>query len=241
MEHIVLVHYREVQPESEHHSASTLFDRERKFSIREISPRWGYATKPTKVLIIGTFTCDPSNSEWICKFGDTQVPVEIIQEGLLCCYAPPHPSGNVTLSITSGSRQACSQFEYHDKPPDGELSRSEQDSEEERLRIVEEALKKVRRQNVITHYLFSFLIVLTATWQISEVSIILKLKDGVTHPFRSIGGLFKSMVRRPRLTNGNNFNDDMNTITSNLIESSPVHDLKIPKLQLPNFDLGLND
>ncbi|KAL8269131.1 hypothetical protein R6Q59_002929 [Mikania micrantha] len=92
---------------------------EQKFSIREISPEWGYVTEPTKVLIIGTFTCDPSNREWVCMFGDTEVPVEIIQEGVICCHAPPHPPGKVTICITSGNREACSEireFEYRDKP-----------------------------------------------------------------------------------------------------------------------------
>ncbi|KAK9050897.1 hypothetical protein SSX86_027522 [Deinandra increscens subsp. villosa] len=99
--------------------SSLTIGQEQKFSIREISPEWGYAYGPTKVLIIGTFTCDPSNGEWICMFGDTEVPVEIIQEGVLCCHAPPHPPGKVTICITSGNREACSEvreFEYHDKP-----------------------------------------------------------------------------------------------------------------------------
>ncbi|XP_021999261.1 calmodulin-binding transcription activator 4 isoform X1 [Helianthus annuus] len=90
-----------------------------KFSIREISPEWGYVTEPTKVLIIGAFTCDSSNNEWICMFGDTEVPVKIIQEGVISCHAPPHPPGKVAMCITSGNREACSEvreFEYLDKP-----------------------------------------------------------------------------------------------------------------------------
>ncbi|GKF35086.1 ankyrin repeat-containing protein [Tanacetum coccineum] len=72
-----------------------------------------------QVLIVGTFTCDPQNNEWICTFGDTEVPVEIIQEGVISCHAPPHTSGKVTICITSGNREACSEvreFEYRDKP-----------------------------------------------------------------------------------------------------------------------------
>ncbi|GKA11747.1 ankyrin repeat-containing protein [Tanacetum coccineum] len=70
-----------------------------------------------QVLIVGTFTCDPLNNEWICMFGDTEVPVEIIQE--ISCHAPPPTPGKVTICITSGNREACSEvreFEYHDKP-----------------------------------------------------------------------------------------------------------------------------
>ncbi|KAI7750997.1 hypothetical protein M8C21_004200 [Ambrosia artemisiifolia] len=99
--------------------SSLTIAQEQKFSIREISPEWGYATERTKVLIIGTFACDPSNNEWICMFGDTEVPVKIIQEGVICCHAPPHQPGKVTVCITSGNREACSEvreFEYHEKP-----------------------------------------------------------------------------------------------------------------------------
>nr|GEV15507.1 ankyrin repeat-containing protein [Tanacetum cinerariifolium] len=76
---------------------------EQKFTIREISPDWGYVSETTKVLIIGTFTRDQSKREWYCMFGDTEVPVEIIQDGVLCCYTPPSLQGKVTLCITSGS------------------------------------------------------------------------------------------------------------------------------------------
>ncbi|KAI3497618.1 hypothetical protein L1887_33048 [Cichorium endivia] len=98
--------------------SSLTIAQEQKFTIREISPDWGYATEPTKVLIVGSFTCDPSDSEWICMFGDIEVPVEIIQEGVICCQAPPHLPGKVTICITSGNREACSEvreFDYRDK------------------------------------------------------------------------------------------------------------------------------
>ncbi|KAI3802837.1 hypothetical protein L1987_30981 [Smallanthus sonchifolius] len=78
------------------------------------------------------------------------------------------------------------------------MSRSSSSSEE---RIVKE-LKIVRRQNVITHCLLSVMILLTAAWQISEVSIILKLKHGITHPFRSIATMLKTLI------NGANQDDD---------------------------------
>ncbi|GJX05581.1 ankyrin repeat-containing protein [Tanacetum coccineum] len=99
--------------------SSLTIAQEQKFTIREISPEWVYVTEPSKVLIVGTFTCDPLNNEWICMFGDTEVPVEIIQEGGISSHAPPHTPGKVTICITSGNREACSEvreFEYRDKP-----------------------------------------------------------------------------------------------------------------------------
>lgn len=89
-----------------------------KFTIREISPEWGYATEATKVIVIGSFMCDPSESAWTCMFGDVEVPAEIIQEGVIRCEAPPHLPGKVTICITSGNRESCSEvreFEYRVK------------------------------------------------------------------------------------------------------------------------------
>ncbi|KAJ0256061.1 Calmodulin-binding transcription activator 4 [Hirschfeldia incana] len=87
-----------------------------KFTIQDISPEWGYANETTKVIIVGTFLCDPT---WSCMFGSTKVPFEIIKEGVIRCQAPPRGPGKVNLCITSGDGLSCSQtkeFEYRDKP-----------------------------------------------------------------------------------------------------------------------------
>ncbi|KAL7607502.1 hypothetical protein Lser_V15G14564 [Lactuca serriola] len=110
-------------------------------------------------------------------------------------------------------------------------SRSEEEEDEEE-KIVKE-LKKMKRQNLITHCLLSAMIVLTVVWQISEVSIILRLKDGVNHPFRFIGSIFKRILTPPK-PNGSEEEID-SSITNNLIESSRIGDLKIP--ELPHVEL----
>lgn len=51
-------------------------------------------------------------------FGNVEVPAQIIQEGVIRCEAPPHLPGKVTLCITSGNRESCSEvreFEYRVK------------------------------------------------------------------------------------------------------------------------------
>ncbi|KAA0039811.1 calmodulin-binding transcription activator 4 [Cucumis melo var. makuwa] len=86
-----------------------------KFTIRQIVPEQGYATETTKVIIIGSFLCDPLESPWACMFGDIEVPLQIVQNGVLCCEAPPHLPGKVAFCITSGNREPCSEvreFEY---------------------------------------------------------------------------------------------------------------------------------
>ncbi|XP_054805845.1 calmodulin-binding transcription activator 4 isoform X2 [Prosopis cineraria] len=89
-----------------------------KFTIKEVSPEWGYATEVTKVIIVGSFLCHPTSSSWACMFGDVEVPAEIIQDGVLRCEAPSHLPGKVTLCITSSNRESCSEvreFEYRNK------------------------------------------------------------------------------------------------------------------------------
>lgn len=109
--------------------------KDQRFTIHEISPEWGFTDDSTKVIIIGSFLCDPSECMWHCMFGDIEVPLHIIQNGVLCCRAPPHSSGKVTLCVTSGNRESCSEireFEYRDKhnpsaycdKSEGETSRS---------------------------------------------------------------------------------------------------------------------
>ncbi|GKB46517.1 ankyrin repeat-containing protein, partial [Tanacetum coccineum] len=70
-------------------------------------------------------------------------PPFVSAHGVISCHAPPHTPGKVTICITSGNREACSEvreFEYRDKPhmhmhntsTENEISRS---SEELRLLV----------------------------------------------------------------------------------------------------------
>ncbi|CAH9080322.1 unnamed protein product [Cuscuta europaea] len=89
-----------------------------KFRITAVSPEWGYTDETTKVIITGSFSCDPSVCECMCMFGNTEVPVQIIQDGVFCCLAPPHLPGKVAICITMGDRESHSEvkdFEYRVK------------------------------------------------------------------------------------------------------------------------------
>ncbi|KAF8667228.1 hypothetical protein HU200_052893 [Digitaria exilis] len=97
----------------------------RQFSIREISPEWAFSYETTKVIITGDFLCDPSNLCWAVMFGDNEVPVEIVQPGVLRCHTPLHSSGKLTVCITSGNREVCSEFkefEFRSKPTSSRFS-----------------------------------------------------------------------------------------------------------------------
>ncbi|XP_009592004.1 calmodulin-binding transcription activator 4 isoform X1 [Nicotiana tabacum] len=89
-----------------------------KFTIHDISPDWGYSSEATKIVIVGSFLCNPSEYTWTCMFDDIEVPVQIINEGAIRCQAPPHLPCKVTLCVTTGNRVSCSEvweFEYRVK------------------------------------------------------------------------------------------------------------------------------
>ncbi|KAL1358180.1 hypothetical protein AAHE18_04G015000 [Arachis hypogaea] len=108
-DYATLFHQIQIPPPLDADSCLTISQKQ-KFTIRRIFPEWCYATETSKVVIIGSFLCVPSNSTWACMFGDIEVPAEIIQDGVICCEAPPHLPGKVTLCVTSGNRESCSEF-----------------------------------------------------------------------------------------------------------------------------------
>lgn len=54
-------------------------------------------------------------------------------------------------------------------------------------------LKNIQRQNTITHYLLTVSILVTLAWQLSEFSLILRIRQGVNNPLKSIGGAIKGL------------------------------------------------
>ncbi|XP_004239226.1 uncharacterized protein [Solanum lycopersicum] len=108
---------------------------------------------------------------------------------------------------------------------------------EEEDKVVKE-LRKIQKQNFITQCLLSAMILLTLTWQLSEVSIILKMKDGLNHPFRSITSMLTGWMKRPPpLLNGPD--DHLNNSEKHQVEAMSLPKLKVPELphmELPSFD-----
>ncbi|PRQ39874.1 hypothetical protein RchiOBHm_Chr4g0429971 [Rosa chinensis] len=92
--------------------------------------------------------------------------------------------------------------------------------------IVKE-LKNLKRQNTITHLLLSVMVVLTIAWQASEVTLLLKMKHGLSHPFSCIRGLFSG---------GSDQNGQDQKRKSDALPSLKMPDL--PSVELP--DIGLN-
>ncbi|XP_068655869.1 calmodulin-binding transcription activator 4-like isoform X2 [Aristolochia californica] len=123
-----------------------------RFHIREVSPEWAYSGEQTKVIITGDFLCSPSECSWACMFGDVEVSVEVIQEGVLRCLSPQHSSGWVSFCLTSGNREACSEvreFEFQPEPQTSSLGSIFQQREENKTK--EELALLLRFVGVLRH------------------------------------------------------------------------------------------
>ncbi|CAL1389972.1 unnamed protein product [Linum trigynum] len=89
------------------------------FSIMDFSPKWAYADSETEVHIVGMFLKtqeEVKKCEWSCMFGEVEVRAEVLADGILCCFAPPHDVARVPLYVTCSNRVACSEvreFDYH--------------------------------------------------------------------------------------------------------------------------------
>ncbi|XVF44765.1 hypothetical protein PTKIN_Ptkin02bG0150100 [Pterospermum kingtungense] len=98
-------------------SLSPSLSQDQLFSIVDFSPKWAYIDLETEVLIIGTFLKsqeEVTKYNWSCMFGEVEVPAEVIADGILSCYAPPHSVGPVPFYVTCSNRLACSEVREFD-------------------------------------------------------------------------------------------------------------------------------
>ncbi|XP_074275604.1 calmodulin-binding transcription activator 2-like isoform X3 [Silene latifolia] len=102
----------------ENYSMSPSIGQDQLFDIYDFSPSCASMESETKVLITGKFLVSPSEVSkfnWSCMFGEVEVPAEVLGNGVLCCYAPPHKAGRFPFYVTRANRFACSQvreFEF---------------------------------------------------------------------------------------------------------------------------------
>ncbi|XP_073132676.1 uncharacterized protein [Henckelia pumila] len=101
-------------------------------------------------------------------------------------------------------------------------------------------LKNIKRQNLITHGLVSAMIVVTLTWQLSEVSLILKIKHVLSSPLESLGGIVQRVLNGQPKVNVEEVMKQASSIKDKVSSfDSPV--LKVPLLELPGFDTSEED
>ncbi|KAL7148847.1 hypothetical protein ABFS83_05G001100 [Erythranthe nasuta] len=136
-------------------------------------------------------------------------------------------------NVSEESKEECTVEEDRICSEIDEKRKEEVDSgdEEEEDEIMKE-LKNIKRQNSITHCLLTTLIVLTLAWQFSEVSLILKIKNGLSNPFKSVGGIIKGLWQtRSRM---------MKKASDLQKQVTEQASLKIPQLELPGVEHNQN-
>ncbi|KAL3835710.1 hypothetical protein ACJIZ3_010446 [Penstemon smallii] len=180
--------------------------------------------------------------------------VEIIQQAIKQLIEeekandPPPSSSFPANSLTeddqnSGQHQLLSKLLSQLESLEGDESNKEKQSSQndEKLnnheKIMKE-LKNVKRQNNITHCLLSAMIVLTLVWQLSEVSLILKIKNGFTNPFKSVGGIIGGLLKNRHSCPEIDVQEAMNQVTTKhkqVTGSTAFPGIKVP--ELPHLDL----
>lgn len=109
-----------------------------------------------------------------------------------------------------------------------EKSSREVDNTEEIIKEV----RNIKRQNLITQCLVSTMILLTVAWQISEVSLLLKVKSGLKNPFNFFGGILKGIILKGARSEGNGEQSSAKEKPDN---NPPL--IKLPDLHLPDLPI----
>ncbi|KAJ4829592.1 hypothetical protein Tsubulata_038398 [Turnera subulata] len=98
-------------------SLSPSLSQDQLFSIINFSPKWAYTDAEMEIHITGTFLRSQqelTKCSWSCMFGEVEVPAEVLADGILCSYAPPHDVGTVPFYVTCSNRLACSEVREFD-------------------------------------------------------------------------------------------------------------------------------
>ncbi|CAL4887702.1 unnamed protein product [Urochloa decumbens] len=115
--------------------------------------------------------------------------------------------------------------------PTHHAGNGETSSKEVELADIAKDLSKIKRQNTVTHLLLGAVIVLTAVWQVNEVSFLLWVQRKMSNPFKSLGDMVKDTLklkgRKPVS-----------------IESSPLPPVGVPEVgrgDLPSLIIGSSE
>ncbi|XP_062201029.1 calmodulin-binding transcription activator 1-like isoform X2 [Phragmites australis] len=105
-------------------TVSPMLSQDQLFSIVDFAPSWTYVGSKTKIIVAGRILNNSQVTErckWSCMFGEVEVPAEVLANGALLCYSPPHKPGRVPFYITCSNRLACSEVrEFEFRPSDSQ-------------------------------------------------------------------------------------------------------------------------
>ncbi|XP_018802171.1 PREDICTED: uncharacterized protein LOC108977109 isoform X3 [Bactrocera latifrons] len=82
---------------SQAHCSAGMVSDKKLLNICDFSPEWAYTEGGVKVLVAGPWT---ANATYTLLFDAQPVPTQLIQEGVLRCYCPPHEVGFATLQVS---------------------------------------------------------------------------------------------------------------------------------------------
>lgn len=84
------------------------------FDIVDISPEYASTEGGGKIILIGSW--NNKSARYSCKFGNICTPGDLIQNGVLRCFCPPHSPGKVMVSVLCDDVviSKCIEFEYVD-------------------------------------------------------------------------------------------------------------------------------
>ncbi|CAL5021834.1 unnamed protein product [Urochloa decumbens] len=119
----------------------------------------------------------------------------------------------------------------NDQPVRGEISGKQGGNEKVELADIAKDLGKIKRQNTVTHLLLGAVIVLTAVWQVNEVSFLLWVQRKMSNPFKSLGDMVKDTLK-------------LKGKKPVAIESSPLPPVGVPEVgrgDLPSLIIGSSE
>lgn len=115
------------------------------------------------------------------------------------------------------------------------LSQLEQENcepDESKSDEIMKELNNIKRQNLITHALVSAMILVTLTWQLSQVSLVLKIKRVLSSPLESLVKRFFDGQPKANVNNVRQLMKQASSIKDKVSFESP----ELPPLELPGFD-----
>ncbi|CAN1152566.1 hypothetical protein LINPERPRIM_LOCUS28994 [Linum perenne] len=133
-------------------------------------------------------------------FGVDSIPLDHTDRPILSRLLSELESlkGDGTLKQSGSSSDGESKLKSTRKAGLGQKATSKGSRNKDVIDVEEigKEIKKVKRQNFITHCLLSALIVVTVAWQVSEVSLALSIKDKLSHPVKSLASALFGGGRR---------------------------------------------
>ena len=108
--------------------------------IIDISPEYASSEGGGKIILIGSW--NNKAARYSCRFGDTSVAADLIQNGVLRCFCPANKPGKVQVVVLCGDAMLSKSvdFEYVDTEED---EGNPQDLKHDWLEIEEDALKQL--------------------------------------------------------------------------------------------------